>query len=90
LNKLKGEAEVLKSNIDGKVFTITANVGEEDKLFGSITSQNIADAAKAQGFDIDKKRIVLEESIRTIGEHSVKYKLHPEVAIEFKISVVKE
>lgn len=90
LNKLKIEAEALKTKLDGKIYSITANVGEEDRLFGSITSQNIADVIKEQGLELEKKRIVLDESIRTIGEHSVKYKLHPEVSIEFKINVVKE
>lgn len=90
LNKLKTEAEVLKTKLDGKVYLITANVGEEDKLFGSITSQNIADVIKEQGLELEKKRIILDESIRTIGEHVVKYKLHPEISIEFKINVVKE
>ena len=89
LAKVKGDAEALKARLDNKVFTITANVGDEDRLFGSITSLNIVEVAKEQGFDLDKKKVVLEDSIRTVGEHVIKYKMHPEVAIEFKIDVVK-
>jgi large subunit ribosomal protein L9 len=70
--------------------TITVQVGEEDKLFGSVTSQNIADVLEAQGHKVDKRKIILEEPIKSLGIYSVPIKLHPEVEAKVKVWVVKE
>ncbi len=70
--------------------TITVQVGEEDKLFGSVTSQNIAESLAAQGFTIDKRKILLEEPIKSLGIYSVPVKLHNEVEGTVKVWVVKE
>lgn len=70
--------------------TITVQVGEEDKLFGSVTSQNIADALSSQGYDIDRRKILLEEPIKSLGIYSVPVKLHSEVDATVKVWVVKE
>lgn len=70
--------------------TITMQVGEEDKLFGAVTSQNIADSLSAQGFEVDKRKIQLEEPIKSLGIYSIPIKLHPEVEAAVKVWVVKE
>jgi large subunit ribosomal protein L9 len=70
--------------------TITVQVGEEDKLFGSVTSQNIADNLAEQGFEIDKRKILLDEPIKTLGIYSIPVKLHTEVDATVKVWVVKE
>ena len=70
--------------------TISVQVGEEDKLFGSVTSQNIAEVLEEQGHKIDKRKIILEEPIKSLGIYSVPIKLHPEVEAKVKVWVVKE
>ncbi len=69
--------------------TIAAQVGEEDKLYGTVTPQQIADALKEEGFSVDKKKIVEEEAIKKAGTYTVKIKLHPEVECPLKLKVVR-
>ena len=64
--------------------------GEEGKLFGSITAQDIADALGAPGPQVDRRRIELEHPIKSLGEHTVRVRLHPEVHAEVRVSVVAE
>ncbi len=64
--------------------------GEQDKLFGSVTSQDIAHFLQEQGIAIDRKQIQLEEPIKTLGTERVPIKLHPEVIVELKVKVQKE
>ena len=68
----------------------TRKAGENDQLFGSVTSADLADALKAQGFEIDKRRIALDEPIKVIGESAVTVKLVHGVTAEFKVIVEKE
>ncbi len=68
----------------------TRKAGENDQLFGSVTSGDIAEALAAKGFEIDKKRIVLTEPIKIMGEYEVPVKLHREVSANVKIAVKKE
>lgn len=84
------EAEALAARIGQASVTVSGKAGEEGKLFGSITSQNIADALAAQGIQIDRRRIDLDEPIKTLGFHSVPVKLHPEVTAEVRVNVVAE
>jgi large subunit ribosomal protein L9 len=70
--------------------TIPAQVGEEDKLYGSVSAGDIATALKNQGVDIDRKQIVLEEPIKKIGVYTVEIKLHSEVTVPARVWVVKE
>ncbi len=88
--KDKKMAEELAKKLESVSCTITVQVGEEDKLFGSVTSQNIADALKAQGHEVDKRKIQLEEPIKSLGIYSVPVKLHSEVEATVKVWVVKE
>ncbi len=90
LRKLKKEAAADADKIKGLSITIRAKAGEEGKLFGSVTTMDIAEAAKAQGVTIDKRKIVLEEPIKRLGDFTVQVKLHTDVAADLKVSVVAE
>ncbi len=84
------EAQALAATLSALAITIAHKVGEEGRLFGSITSQDIADAVKAKGHEFDKRRIELEHPIKVVGFHSVPVKLHAEVHAELKVNVVPE
>ena len=86
----KRKAEELAKTLENVSCTITVQVGEEDKLFGSVTSQNISESLESQGYEIDKRKIQLEEPIKSLGIYSVPIKLHTEVEAKVKVWVVKE
>jgi large subunit ribosomal protein L9 len=90
LRKLKKEAAAEADQIKGLTLTIKAKVGEEGKLFGSVTSMDIAEAAKARGVNIDKRKITLEEPIKRVGDYTVTVKLHADVTADFKVTVAAE
>ena len=90
LRRLKKEASAAADQIKGISVTITAKAGEENKLFGSVTSMDIAEAVRAQGVAIDKRKIALEEPIKRLGEYAVPVKLHSDVVVDLKVSVVAE
>src|SRR5512147_3058249 len=90
LRKLKKEAAADADRIKSLAITIKAKAGEEGKLFGSVTSMDIAEAMKAQGVTIDKRKIALEEPIKRLGDVSVPVKLHADITAEFKVSVIAE
>ena len=83
-------AKVLATELENVSITIPVKVGEEDKIFGSVTSQNISDALKEKKYDIDKRKIDLEEPIKALGIYSVNIKLHNEVNAVVKTWVVRE
>ena len=70
--------------------SFTMKAGEGDKLFGSVTSHDIAERLKAEGFDIDKKTVELAEPIKALGVYKVPVRLHPDVKPEIRVWVVKE
>ena len=84
LDLLEGE----RKKIDGVVVEISAQAGEEGKLFGSVTVVQIAEKLVEQGLDVDRRRIDLAEPIKTLGEHSVVVKLHRQVTATIKVKVV--
>jgi large subunit ribosomal protein L9 len=88
--KVKAGAAGLAERISAAKITIKAKAGEEDRLFGSVTSMDIADALKAEGIEIDKKKIQLDEPIKRIGEYSVAIKLHSDVSAQLNVQVVPE
>ena len=65
-------------------------VGENEQLFGSVTSGDVADFLKGKGIDLDKRKVQLEDPIKRLGDHEVKIKVHPEVVATFKVLVTKE
>jgi len=88
--KEKAESERLKSRLEDASVTIKRKVGEGDALFGSVTSADIAEGLEAQGYTIDKRKIVLAEPIKALGNYRVPLKIHREVTAEIKVWVVKE
>jgi large subunit ribosomal protein L9 len=86
----KGQAEAVAARLSAVEITIARRVGETDQLYGSVTAADIADYLKAKGFEIDRRRLVLADPIKTIGEHSVPLKLHRNVTVPLKVKVVKE
>lgn len=90
VRKLKKEAAADAENIKALSLTIKAKVGEEGKLFGSVTSMDIAEAAKAQGVVIDRRKIALEEPIKRLGDFTVTVKLPADVTADLKVTVVAE
>ena len=84
------EAERLATTLSAVELNLTGKAGEEGKLFGSITSQDVADALGRAGHTVDKRRIELEHPIKTVGEHAVRVRLHPEVHAELRVFIVAE
>ncbi|MGH7595113.1 MAG: 50S ribosomal protein L9 [bacterium] len=89
-NREKHLAEGMQAKLDGVSVTATVPVGEEDRVFGSVTTQDIADLLTAKGFEIDKRKIQLEEPIKALGFYEVPVKLHSEVQAVIKVWVVKQ
>lgn len=88
--KEKTGALNLKAKIENAAMTFTHASGAGDKLFGSITSQEIARALMAQGFPVDRKMIQMAAPLKNLGTHSVEVKLHPDVTALVKIEVLKK
>ena len=87
---LRNAASSLADRIAGIPVTIAMRVGDNDKLYGSVTSTLIADALAAKGVDVDRRRILLDSPIRTLGEFTVRVRLHADVLAELTLSVVAE
>lgn len=88
--KLQGEAQELAKMLGAVTISIARKAGEGDQLFGSVTAGDIADALAAQKYTIERRRIQLDEPIRTLGEHKVPVRLHREVTVEITVNVTRE
>jgi len=88
--KLQGEAQDLAKMMTGVSVTITQKAGENDQLFGSVTSKDVADALAAKGFNIDRRKVQLDEPIKQLGEFKVPVRLHKDVTAEIAVVVAKE
>ncbi|QZT38048.1 50S ribosomal protein L9 [Halosquirtibacter xylanolyticus] len=89
--KLKDEASVVAAKLADLKVTIGAKTSTTGKIFGSVNNIQIAEALKAQGFDIDRKQITIkEDSIKEVGSHAAKIKLHREVVVDFSFEVISE
>lgn len=87
--KEKGDAEVLAQQLAALTLTIPAKAAESDQLFGSVTAMDIAEALAVKGYNLDKRKVMLEEPIKTIGEYEVPLRLHRDVSATVKVSVVR-
>ena len=85
-----GEAQELAKLVGAVTVTISRKAGESDQLFGSVTANDIADALTLQHFNVERRRIQLEDPIRTLGEHKVTVRLHREVTADVTVNVVRE
>ncbi len=88
--KIKDASTAVAEKLSALTLKIKAKAGEEDKLFGSVTAMDISEALKAEGFEVDKKRIVLAEPIKRLGEYTVEVKVHSEVNAAVKVQVVSD
>lgn len=88
--KEKAAAEELAKMLAAVTLTTSQKAGEADQLFGSVTAKDIAELLEKQGYTIDRKKIVLDHPIKTLGEHKVTLKLHREVSVEVPVIVNKE
>lgn len=88
--KIAADAADLGKLLAGVVLEFARKAGEEDHLFGSVTAGDIEDALGKKNFTIEKKKIQLDEPLKTLGEHKVPVRLHKEVTVEITVNVVKE
>jgi len=88
--KVVSEAADLAKLMESVVVTISQKAGENGQLFGSVTSKDIADALEAQGYTIERRKVGLEEPIKSLGEFKVPLRLHRDVTVEIAVNVVKE
>jgi large subunit ribosomal protein L9 len=88
--KDKTDAEALAGQINGVSITIVRRAGEQDQLFGSVTSSDLASELEKKGFNIDRRKIELDQPIKTVGEFNVPVRLFREVTATVKVEVKKE
>src|SRR6478672_6045758 len=88
--KEKGEAESLAKQFEGLSVSFQRRSGENDQLFGSVTSSDIAEALAKKGFDVDRRKIQIHEPLKTVGEFTVPIKLHKDVTTHLKVVIEKE
>jgi large subunit ribosomal protein L9 len=88
-NALRAAAQELADKLAAAQVRIEVRVGENDKLYGSVTSTQIAEALAAQGIELDRRKILLAEPIRSLGVYTVEVKLHPEVVATLQVEIAK-
>ena len=88
--KAQEGAEKVRDLIAEKVIKIYQKAGDEDKLYGSVTTMDIAESLEKEGISIDRRKMVLDKPIKTLGEYEVTIKLHPKVAAKLKVVVAAE
>ena len=88
--KEKAQAEELSKQFDGLSVSFARRAGEQDQLFGSVTSADIGDALDKKGFNVDRRKIQLHEPLKSLGEFTVPVKLHKDVTTHLKVVIEKE
>src|SRR5712671_6163844 len=88
--KAQGEAEELGKLVAAVTINIVRKAGENDQLFGSVTAADIADKLAAEKYSIDRRKIHLDDPIRTLGEHKVAVRLHKNVSVDVTVNITKE
>jgi large subunit ribosomal protein L9 len=90
MDALRAAAADVASLLEGRVVRIEMRVGENDKLYGSVTANLICDALRAEGIEVDRRRILLDAPIRVLGEHPVRVRLHAGVTASLTVAVAPE
>ena len=90
LNRLRDDAQALAAKLETLDIVIPAKVGEENRIFGTVTTQQVADVIAARGVKIDRRKIELGEEIRSLGVYPATVKLHGDVTANVKVQVVPE
>ncbi|MBD3427214.1 MAG: 50S ribosomal protein L9 [Candidatus Omnitrophica bacterium] len=88
--RLRQESEQMAEKIKSLSCTISMEAGEEDKLFGAVTSDMIAETLRSEGVEVDKKQILLDQPLKALGVYNVDVRLHPEVTAQARVWVVKK
>jgi len=86
----RAQAQSLATRLGSLTIAISRRVGDTEQLYGSVTAVDIADFLKTKGFEVDRRKLILPEPIKAIGEHNVPLRLHREVVVTLKVQVVKE
>jgi large subunit ribosomal protein L9 len=85
----RGEAEKIRSKVDGLKVVLIRQAGETGQLFGSVNARDVAEAVTAAGFTIDRRQVILDRPIKTLGLHPLRVALHPEVVVSISANVAK-
>jgi large subunit ribosomal protein L9 len=88
--RIKSDADGLRERIEGLVYEVRRQASEEGKLFGSVTSQDIADFLAENAIKLERRRIHLDEPIKTLGESTVAIRIHPEISAQLRVNVARE
>ena len=86
----RGQAEAMAARLTALTISIARRVGDTEQLYGSVTASDVAEFLKEKGFEVDRRKLILPEPIKALGEHDVPLKLHREVTVPLKVHVVKE
>jgi large subunit ribosomal protein L9 len=86
----KGAAEAIATRLAAVEIAIARRVGDTEQLYGSVTASDIVDFLKSKGFEVDRRKLILPEPLKALGEYDVPLKLHREVTVPLKVKVVKE
>jgi large subunit ribosomal protein L9 len=89
-DRAKADAEAMRAQIEGLAYEERRQASEEGKLFGSVTSQHLVDFLEKHGVKIERRRVQLDEPIKTLGETSVPVRLHADVTAQLRVSVIRE
>jgi large subunit ribosomal protein L9 len=87
--ELKGEAETVSSRLGGQSFVAIRQAGDTGQLYGSVSTRDMAEVISAAGFSVDRRQIVLDRPVKTLGLHEVKVQLHPEVIVKVMLNVAR-
>jgi len=87
--ELKKEAEAVAAKLEGKKFVAIRSAGDTGQLYGSVTPRDLSDLVTAGGFSIDRRQVVLDSPIKTLGVHEAKIALHPEVIVKITLNVAR-
>ena len=89
-DRVRGTADEVRQRIEALVFAERRQASEEGKLFGSVTAQDVVDFLEQHGVAVERRRVLLDEPIKALGEAQVPIRLHPEVTAQLKVTVVRE
>ena len=89
-DRVRGAADEVRQRIEALVFEERRQASEEGKLFGSVTAQDVVDFLEQHGVAVERRRVLLDEPIKALGEVQVPIRLHPEVTAQLKVTVVRE
>jgi len=86
----RSQAQAVAARLESIEINLARRVGDTEQLYGSVTSSDIAEFLKGKGFDIDRRKLIMPEAIKTLGEHIVPLRLHRDVTVSLKVQVAKE